>query len=104
MVEKRKRAGKRPAPRMVTFSGPAGGEYADWTMTARADFPANVLASLQSGQISDIVSALDRIVVDHNLPDESGEVATSMGEVDPYDGLVIMAQGIFDALDKLPNR
>ena len=55
-------------------------------------------------KMADIIAALDVIVIDHNLPDANDELAASMAEVDPYDGLMDMATGIFDAIGKLPNR
>ena len=100
----KRKAAKRPAPRTVTFTAPEDSDYAGWEVTAKADFPAKVLIQLQSERMTDIIAALDRIVVSHNLPDENDDIAESMGEVDPYDGLMDMATGVFDALSKLPNR
>lgn len=99
----KKRAAKRPAARTVRVEITEG-DYAGWEATARADFPARVLALLQSGSMEDIVKALDAIVIDHNMPDGDDEIAASMGEVDPYDGMMQIAGKIFDALGTLPNR
>jgi hypothetical protein len=99
----KRRAAKRPAPRTVTVLIESG-DFAGWEATARADFPASLLAELESGKVERIMKALDVIVVDHNFPDMNDEVATSMAEVDPYTGLIAVADRIFDAIGKLPNR
>lgn len=92
----------KPKPRMVEVK--LNSEYTGWVATARADFPARVLADLQSGQMDRIIPALDIIIVHHNMPDIDGNVAASMGDVDPYDGMIKMAGAIFDAIGSLPNR
>lgn len=93
----------RPAARTVTATI-AKGDFAGWEATARADFPARLLADLQSGNIARIIGVLDAIIVDHNFPNADDELATSMGDVDPYTGLMEVAGAIFDAIAKLPNR
>lgn len=98
----KRKAARRPEPRTVTVAGE--GEFAEWSCSARADFPARVLAQLQSSDISQIMAALDVIVIEHNFPDAAGEVAASMADVDPYDGLLTITGGVFDAIGKLPNR
>ena len=80
------------------------GDFEGWEATARADFPAGLLADLQSGSIDKIIGVLDAIVIDHNFPDANDELAKSMADVDPYGGLMEVASGIFDAIAKLPNR
>ena len=102
MTVKRK-AAKRPATRTVHVTI-AEGDFAGWECTARADFPASVLADLQSGDIGSIVDALGRIITDHNFPDEHDEIAETMREVDPYEGLLEVAGEVFTQLAKLPNR
>jgi hypothetical protein len=99
----KRHAAKRPAARTITVTI-AEGEYEGWEATARADFPASVLVDLESGRISRVIAALDAIVVDHNLPNAKDELAASMTEVDPYQGLLVIAGEIFDRLGKLPNR
>lgn len=98
----KRQAARRPAPRTVTVT--LGGEYEGWGCTARADFPARVLADLQSDSIDRIFGALDVIVTDHNFPDVDGEIAASMSEVDPYEAVLKAAAAIFDAIGSLPNR
>jgi hypothetical protein len=99
----KRKAARRPEPRTVTVTIPKG-DFEGWEATARADFPAALLADLQSGSITRIIAVLDAIVIDHNMPDVNDEVAASMGEVDPYSGLMEVASAIFDAIGKLPNR
>lgn len=97
-----RKAAKRPTPRTVTVTGT--GDFEGWEATARADFPAGLIADLQSGDIGRIIHVLDVIVLDHNMPDANDEIAKTMAEVDPYTGLMEMASEIFDAIGKLPNR
>jgi hypothetical protein len=99
----KRRAAKRPTVRTVQITV-SEGDFAGWEATARADFPAGILADLQSGDLGRIIDALDTIVLDHNFPDSSDEVAATMREVDPYDGLLALSNEIFDAIGKLPNR
>lgn len=94
---------RRPAPRTVVVSIESG-DFAGWGATAKADFPAGLLADLVSGDIGRIMKVLDTIIVDHNFPDSQDKLATSMAEVDPYAGLMEAAGQIFDAIGKLPNR
>ncbi len=103
VTQLRKKAAKRPAPRTVEITV-RGGDFDGWSATARADFPAGLLADLQSGQISRIIGVLDAVVIEHNMPDANDEVAATMSEVDPYSGLMEVATAIFDAIAKLPNR
>lgn len=98
-----KRPAKRPPARTVRVAITEG-DFAGWECTARADFPAHVLASLQSDSVVDIMTALDSIVIEHNFPNERDELAAHMADVDPYTGLLAIAGDIFDALGKLPNR
>lgn len=98
-----KRPAKRPAPRTITAKI-SEGEFAGWEATAKADFPARLLADLQSGSIEKICAVLDTIIIEHNFPNANDELAESMADVDPYTGLMLMGGEIFDALSKLPNR
>lgn len=98
----RRKAAKRPDPRTVTVHGK--GDFAEWEATARADFPASLLGDLQSGSIDRILTVMDAIVTDHNMPDSNDQIAAKMADVDPYTGMVEIATAIFDAIGKLPNR
>lgn len=95
---------KRPPARTVDVTMPADSEFAGWRVIARADFPFRMIATLQSSNADDIIATLDAIVLEHNLPTTGGELASSMGDVDPYRGALAIAGEIFDALAKLPNR
>lgn len=99
----RRAVAKRPPGRTVEATIEKG-LYAGWWARARADFPASVLADMQSGKIEGVIRALDVIVVEHNMPNSDDKVAERMGDVDPYDGLLEMAQAVFDAIGSLPNR
>lgn len=96
------RVAARPPARTVTVSGT--GEFADWTATARADFPAGWLADLDSGNASRVLDVLERIIVEHNLPDDNDELAESVRDVSPYDGLMNIGTAIGQAIGRLPNR
>ena len=93
----------RPAGRSVDVTL-AEGPFATWSVTAAADFPAGMLADLQSGDLALIIAVMDAIVTDHNLPNDQGELAASMRDVSPYDGLLAIAAELFQAIGKLPNR
>jgi hypothetical protein len=80
------------------------GEFAGWEATARADFPARLLADLQSGKVDRLITALDEIITDHNFPDSEDRIAATMSEVDPYPGLLEVGGRVLDAIGKLPNR
>jgi hypothetical protein len=99
----RRRPAKRPATRTVEVVIKSG-DFEGWEATARADFPAKLLADLESGQIGKIITVLDAIIVSHNFPNADDEIAASMGDVDPYPGLMKVAGEIFDEIAKLPNR
>ena len=103
VTQLKRKAAKRPAPRTVSVTV-EGGDFAGWEATAKADFPAGLLADLQSGSIQRIIAVLDAIVIDHNMPDKDDEIAKTMSEVDPYTGLMEVATAVFDAIGKLPNR
>lgn len=91
----------KPAERTVTVTGT--GEWSTWQATAKASFPARLLADLQSGNIDRIVTALDTIIVEHNFPGIEGK-AEHMADVDPYEGLFAVAGEVFDAISRLPPR
>src|SRR5262245_2283631 len=93
---------KRPPTRYVDVALKA--PYAGWQARARADFPARLLADLQTSDVHRVIRALEGIVVEHNFPNEQGELAASIADVDPYDAVIEAGIAIIDALGKLPNR
>jgi hypothetical protein len=97
----KRKAAKRPQTRTVTVTGPEG--YEEWECTARADFPVRWIIEL-TAEPDAIVRFFDRIVVSHNFPDEQDEVAASLADVDPWDGLLKMSDAIVEAIGNLPNR
>jgi hypothetical protein len=98
----KRRPAKRPAPRTVTVT--LDGDFEGWEATARVDFPARLLVELESGKLERIIPALDSIIIDHNFPNDQDEIAASLGDVDPYSALEKLADKVFDAIAKLPNR
>jgi hypothetical protein len=100
----KKRAAKRPAPRVVSYTAPDDSEYPGWSITIRADFPAKRLAAFQSGSLERMLDAIEGLVVDHNLPNEDDEIAESLGDVSPYEGLLYVIEKAMDGIDKLPPR
>jgi hypothetical protein len=101
-VTKRK-AAKRPAPRTVEVTI-AEGDFAGWWAIARADFPFRLVEEIESGQVSRVRGALEEIILEHNMPDETGDVAEHLRDVDPAGGVVAIAEAIGDAIGQLPNR
>lgn len=99
----KRKAARRPPPRTVEVTI-AEGDFAGWWARARADFPARLVAELDSGKVERIVAALGQIVIEHNMPDESGEVAATLADVDPWAGMVAISQAIGEAIGQLPNR
>lgn len=100
----RRKAGTRPAARTVEATGKAGGEFADWWCRARVDFRAAWLVELGSGDVARIIRVLGLIILEHNFPDADGEVAATLEDVDPYDGLMHVAGELTDAIGTLPPR
>jgi len=96
-------AAKAPARRTVN-ARVAAGEFEGWEATAHVDFPARILADLQSGSLDRVLPALDRIVTEHNMPDEDGKVAETMADVVPYDGMLAVAKELLEAMQSLPPR
>jgi hypothetical protein len=92
---------KAPEPRTVTVRGE--GVWEGWEVTAKADFPASVLIGLTSEDQATFYTALDRIVIEHNLPNEQGTLADSMAEVQPREGARYMSGLIFEAIAALPK-
>jgi hypothetical protein len=99
----KRRAAKRPEPRTVHVVI-EDGDFAGWEATARADFPAKWLADFESGRIEDVLAFFERIIVDHNMPDEDGNIAERFADVDPYSGLLAISAALGDAVRTLPNR
>lgn len=102
MTGKRK-AAQRPEPRTVSHTI-QDGLYAGWSATMRADWPAGWMQAIEAGDLDGIMGVLDKAIVEHNMPDATGDVAERMADVDPADGMATMAAGLFDELGKLPNR
>lgn len=98
----KRKAAKRPEQRTVTVT--LTGEFAGWEATARADFPARWLAEFDTADFAKFTTFMERIVLDHNMPDSEDNVAASMADVDPSDGLVKMCDAVLDAIGALPKR
>ncbi|HEV8282351.1 MAG TPA: hypothetical protein VGQ02_10850 [Candidatus Limnocylindrales bacterium] len=99
----KKRAAKRPPTRTVEV-GIAEGDFEGWRATLKVDFPAKLLEEFESGSAQRVINALQRLVVDHNFPDAEGEVAATLMDVDPYTGLVAIADAYLSAIRALPPR
>jgi hypothetical protein len=93
----------RPPARTATVSI-EDGPYAGWRATIRLDFPTRLLIGFQSGILADILASLELIVLEHNFPNEAGERAASLADVDPYSGLLAISNEIGTALGAVPNR
>lgn len=94
---------KRPPTRYVDVTI-EGGDFDGWHARARADFPASMIAGLESGSIDAVLDVLGSIIVEHNMPNSNDELAASLADVDPYAGLLAIADGLGKALQQLPNR
>jgi len=99
-VTTRRQVAKRPAPRIADIEL-AG--YPGWAATVRVDFPARIAIDAQSGDVPRVVAALEAIVVSHNFPNEAGEPAESLADVDAA-ALAALSAGIGEALTRLPPR
>ena len=99
----KKRAAKRPPVRTVEVGIPEG-DFAGWQATFRVDFPAKLIEEFESNNARRVIAALQVLVVDHNFPDANGEIAETLIDVDPYTGLVAIADAYMDALRALPPR
>lgn len=100
----KRRAAPAPAPRTLTVTIPEGVRYEGWSATFRQDFPARLVLDLESGKLGLVLEALERIIVEHNLPDSDGNIAEHLADVDPYDGLVAIANAVTEALAAVPPR
>ena len=99
----KRRPARRPAPRTVTATI-EGGDFDGWEATARADFPARLIVELASGDIDRVLAVLETIIVDHNMPNDRDEIAEHLADVDPYSGLIEVANAIGAKLGSLPPR
>lgn len=107
-----KRAAKRPPARTVHVvlpyepkgKRPIGEAFDGWEATARADFPAGWLADLQSGDPARAVEAGSKIILEHNMPNADDQVAATIGDVEPFDGVFVMLEAIAYAIGSLPPR
>jgi hypothetical protein len=100
-----RKAARRPdgyAARTVTVKLKA--PFEEWVAECRADFPLRVFQDLNSGDIDRVLPALDRIVLEHNFPDETGELATALADVDPPDAVTLLVEGLSEEVGKLPPR
>jgi hypothetical protein len=100
---KARKAAPRPKARTVT-ARISGGDFDGWEATARADFPTRLVVDLNSGDLGKILDVLDRIITDHNMPDSDGNIAEHLADVDPYSGLLAIANAVGAELGRLPNR
>lgn len=103
VTQLKRKAAKRPAPRTVTVTVDAG-DFAGWTATARADFPVSVLIDLESGSITRTIEAMEKLIIEHNMPDADGEIAATLADVDPYEGVLEVLGLVMEEIGKLPNR
>lgn len=112
MTKAKRAAARRPAPRTVTIilprttrSGRLIGEaYAGWEAECRVDFPAAWITGLDSGDLPTVLDVLGRIIVSHNLPNADDELAATLADVDPFDGLRAISDALGDAIGSLPPR
>lgn len=102
-IRPRRTVARRPAPRSIEVELESG-EYAGWWCRVRVDFPAKVLRELQSNDVERILEAFGTIILEHNMPGADGELAATLGDVDPYDGLKVLAAEAFRRIDRLPPR
>ena len=100
----RRRVAARPKPRTIEVELNGESEFPGWWCTARVDFPARLVADLNSGDLDRMLGALSVVIVDWNFPDEKGGRAATLKDVDPYTGLIAVAGVVFPAITKLPNR
>ena len=101
-MSQRRRVARNAPPRTVEIEV-AEGPYAGWWARMRVDFPAGWLIDLQSGDFGRVLAVLGRIVVEHNFPDELGEPATALDQVD-VEGLLAVTEAFGEARRNLPPR
>jgi hypothetical protein len=93
----------RPPARTVEVTI-EGGDFDGWHAVARADFPAGLLVEFESGTTARILPALELIILEHNMPNDQGELAERLDDVAPYDGLMAIANALTTRIGSLPNR
>ena len=95
-------AQNKPDFRTVEVNLPA--PFDGWTATMRAEgVPARVFIELQSGNVERSMKAVDRLVVNHNFLDETGEPAATVLDA-PMDALTDAIGKWSDAVAALPPR
>lgn len=94
---------RRPPARTIDVVIESG-DFAGWYAKCRADFPASLVAGLDSGRLDDALAALQAIIVEHNMPNDRDELAATLADVDPYTGLLAIADELGRQLKALPNR
>lgn len=92
---------QRPPGRTAELELPA--PYEGWTATVRLDFPARILFDLGSGELDQVCEGLDAIIVEHNFPDETGNLAKSMADVDPAWAVVALLKAYNKHRATVPN-
>jgi hypothetical protein len=92
-----------PLPvRTVTVEGE--GDAADWTLTMRRDFSARMLEDLRAADdVVAVLRAADQLVIDHNLPDVNGAIATSLLDVVPASACYGLVRKAMAEIAKVPN-
>lgn len=84
----------------IVLSAPFDG----WTATMRAEgVPARVFIELQSGSVERAMNAVERLIVNHNFLDETGEPAATVLDA-PMDALTDCVSKWSDAVAALPPR
>lgn len=104
MTARRRSVARRPEPRTIDVELPDSSGFPGWWARVRVDFPARLVGDLNSGDLDRMIAGLEVIVLDHNMPDEHGDRAARLGDVDPYTGLVAVLGAAMDAIGKLPPR
>ena len=92
----------KPAARTIRVDLPA--PYEGFYAVVKVDFPARILLELQSGDFERTMEAFSKLVIDHNLTDESGVKVTSFLDVDPVELSNKVIEHWGNELGKLPPR
>lgn len=92
----------KPAPRTIRVDLPA--PYEGFYAVVKVDFPARVLGELQSGDFIRTMDAFTKIVIEHNMTDSDGNVASSLLDVDPVELPTKVMEIWGNELGKLPPR
>lgn len=95
---------KLPAQRpTLTVHLNSGSTYDGWEATFWTDFPARLFDQLASDDLQVVLTAVESIVADHNMPDSQGALAESIRDV-PIAGLLAVLTEFGQQFGKLPNR